>query len=267
MTHAIVSRQQIRTAVRQALEALTDVDAAWEGGSTALGHDDELSDVDAVAVADAQRFEPVFDAVELALARLSPIELRVEMPPAGAYRQRFYRLRDAGEFAVVDMVLLRRGEPLLFREVELHGRGVTWFDRTGVLAVESRLDPAHDLQAARERIAPLRDSFSMFQHLVTKELRRGRATDALAFYQAWTLRPLIEALRLLHAPHTRVFGQRYLARDLPAATVRRVEALCFVRDMAHLAQVHAQARAWFDVCIARLQAHGPGVGLIEDGGA
>lgn len=32
--------------------------------------------------------------------------------------QRFYRLRDTGEFLVVDFVLFRRSDPLLFSEVE-----------------------------------------------------------------------------------------------------------------------------------------------------
>ena len=93
------------------------------------------------------------------------------------------------------------------------------------------------------------------------ELARGRATDALAFYHAWTLRPLAEALRLLHAPHTRVFAMRYLARDLPADTVRAFERLAFVGDLAQLAHRHAEACAWFEACATRLRAHGPGGGL------
>jgi hypothetical protein len=263
MSSAVISRQQIQSALHQALYESAHVDAAWEGGSTAFGSDDELSDIDAVAVADAAKLPQVFDAVEQALVQLSPIELRLDMPPSGGYEQKFYRLRDAGEFAVVDLVLLRRGEPLQFREVELHGRGVVWFDRVGVL-IESRLDLAADMQLARERISWLCNSFAMFQHLIKKEIRRGRATDALAFYQAWTVRPLVEALRLLHAPHTRIFGMRYLSRDLPSTIVRRVEDLSFARDLAHLSELHVEACGWFEDCITRLRLQGPGAGIMGD---
>lgn len=55
----------------------------------------------------------------------------------------------------------------------------------------------------------------MFQDIPTKERLRGRAVEALNFYQAMTLHPLIEALRPLHCPQRRGFSVRYLARDAP----------------------------------------------------
>lgn len=252
-----VTRAALVATLQRALRALPEVDAVWEGGSAAFGSDDELSDVDVVAVVADDAVVSSFEAVEAALETLSPIVLRLEMPATVGYTQRFYRLRDGGEFLVVDLALIRRSDPLIFREVELHGHGRTWFDRSGVL-VETHLDLAADLALARARVPALRTAFEMFQHLVRKELRRGHATDALAFYQAWTLRPLVEALRLLHAPERRGFGLRYLARDLPAEVVRRIEALAFVRDSDHLAQAHEEAVRWFAACIERLQAAGPG---------
>ncbi len=255
-----VTRPQLLSTLHRALESDAAVDAAWEGGSAAFGRLDELSDLDVVAVVADDAVDATFAKVERALNELSPVTLRVVMPAAGGIAQRFYRLRDAGEFLVVDLVLLRRSDPLQFREEELHGRGRTWFDRTGIL-VEVHLDRAQEQAAARERIAALRASFEMFQHLATKERRRGHGADALAFYQAWTLRPLVEALRLLHAPDTRVFGLRYLARDLPPPVVRRVENLCFIRDLPHLAEAHDEAKRWFAECIERLERLGPGAGL------
>lgn len=254
-----VGRAELQQTLRRALESSVAVDAAWEGGSAAFGRDDDLSDVDVIAVVADDAVEATFAQVEAALEALSPIALRVVMPAAGGFAQRFYRLRDAGEFLVADVALLRRSDPLLFRDVEIHGRGRIWFDRPGILA-ESHLDRAVEDAAARERIASLRASFEMFQHLVTKERLRGHGSDALAFYQAWTLRPLVEAVRLLHAPDTRVFGLRYLARDLPAATVQRIERLCFVRDLNDLADRHDEACRWFAECIDRLEQLGPGAG-------
>ena len=256
-----LSRDSLIHALQQALRGRPDVDAAWEGGSAAFGTEEEWSDVDAVAAVADDALQGTWDAIEAALNALSPIALRYDVPDTRGYAQRFYRLRDAGEFTVVDLVLIRRSDPLLFREVELHGHGRTWFDRMGVL-VETHLDAAHDLAAARARVPALAAAFEMFQHLVTKERLRGRAVEALMFYQAFTWRPLVEALRLLHCPQRRVFGPRYLARDLPPDVCARIEALVFVRDLADLQRLHAETRRWFAQCIARLQQEGPGAGIV-----
>lgn len=252
-----IARPLLIETLQAALAAHPDVDAAWEGGSAAFSYRDELSDVDAVLVVADEAIEAVFAAVEAALGALSPIALQHEVTGTAGYRQRFYRLRDCSEFLVLDLVLIRRSDPLLFREVELHGHGRVWHDRTGVLQ-ESHLDAEQDMAAARARIPVLASAFEMFQHIPTKERLRGRAVEALHFYQAMTVRPLMEALRLLHCPARRGFGPRYLARDLPAEVCRRLERLSFVRDLEDLAEQHAQAQAWFHECLAVLRSEGPG---------
>lgn len=257
-----ITRTRLVDALQQALQGIDAVDAAWEGGSAAFGGEDALSDVDAVAVVADDAIDATFTHIEAALQALSPIALRYDVPNTAGFAQKFYRLRDAGEFMVVDMVLLRRSDPLLFREVELHGHGRTWFDRRSIL-VESHLDAAQDLAQARARVPVLAASFAMFQHIVTKERLRGRAVDALVFYQSMTWRPLVEALRLLHDPQRRVFGPRYTARDLPVDVCRRIETLAYVRDLDDLASKHADACRWFEACIERLQAQGPGSGLPD----
>jgi hypothetical protein len=255
-----LTRPQLVGALQRALQAIDAVDAAWEGGSAAFDRDDALSDVDAVAVVADDAVDSTFALVEAALHALSPVALRYDVPGTAGFAQRFYRLRDTSEFLVVDLVLMRRSDPLQFREVELHGHGRTWFDRRGVL-VEVHLDAARDMELARARVPVLAAHFAMFQHVVTKERLRARSIDALRFYQSYTFGPLVEALRLLHCPQRRAFGPRYLRRDLPAAVCERLEALGYVRDLADLAVKHEQARHWFEACIERLQALGPGSGL------
>jgi predicted nucleotidyltransferase len=258
-----VTRAQLVAVLREALAHGDAVDAAWEGGSAAFGSEDALSDVDAVAVVADDAVDATFARVAAALDGLSPVTVRHDVAGTVGFAQKFYRLRDAGEFLVVDLVLIRRSDPLLFREAELHGQGQTWFDRRGIL-VESHLDRASDLAQARARVPALATAFAMFQHIVTKERRRARPVEALMFYQAMTLRPLAEAVRLLHCPERRVFGLRYLGRDLPAEVCTRIEDLAFVRDLDDLAVKHDQARLWFDRCISRLQLLGPGSGLADE---
>jgi len=175
-----IARSQLVGVLQDALQKIEAVDVAWEGGSAAFGGEDALSDVDAVAVVADEAVEPTFAQVEAALQALSPIALRYDVPGTAGFAQKFYRLRDAGEFLVVDLVLMRRGDPLLFREVELHGHARTWFDRRGVL-IETHLDADADMAQARARVPALAALFAMFQHIVTKERQRGRAMDALVF--------------------------------------------------------------------------------------
>ena len=259
----IIARSQLLGVLQHTLQGIDAVDAAWEGGSAAFGGEDGLSDVDVVVVVADNALESTFAQIEAALQALSPVTLRYDVPATVGFAQKFYRLRDAGEFLVIDLVLMRRSGPLLFREIELHGHGRTWFDRRGIL-VEAHLDAGRDMDEARARVPVLAASFAMFQHIVTKERLRGRAVDALVFYQSMTWRPLVEVLRLLHGPQRRVFGPRYLTRDLPAQVCQRVEVLAYVRDIADLARKHEQARLWFDQCMARLQSLGPGSGLPID---
>ncbi len=259
-----IERADLVATLRGALESNAAVDAAWEGGSAAFSALDPYSDVDAVAVVADDAVESSFAGVEAALNTLSPVTLRCDMPAAPGYTQKFYRLRDASEFLVVDLVFIRRSDPLLFRDVELHGHGQIWFDRAGLLK-ESHIDEAADLALARARIPVLRDAFAMFQHIPTKERLRGRAVEALHFYQAMTLRPLVEAIRLLHCPSRRIFGTRYLARDLPAAVVERIVELSFVVDLADLEKKHASAQQWFWESMDMLQRLGPGACASKPG--
>lgn len=255
-----LARLHLVRVLQQALQSLDSVDAAWEGGSAAFGSLDDWSDIDAVVVVADDAVEATFVQVEAALNAVSPVILRYDTPGTVGFAQKFYRLRDATECLMVDLVLIRRSDPLMFREVELHGHGRTWFDRRGIL-VEQHLDAAQDMVQACARVAPLRAAFLMFQHLIPKEIRRGRAVDALAFYQAMSLRPLVEALRLLHCPQRRAFGLRYLARDLPVDACQRVESLAFVHNLQDLALKHGQVQLWFARCMERLQQLGPGAGL------
>ena len=98
-----------------------------------------------------------------------------------------------------------------------------------------------DAALSNARVPAVATAFAMFQHIVAKERLRGRAVDALAFYQSMMLRPLAEALRLFNCPGRRVFGLCCLTRDLPAATCARIVALAFVRDLDDLGAKHDDA--------------------------
>ena len=80
-----VARESIVDACRDALHGVDSVQGAFLGGSESFGRQDEWSDIDLVCVADPADAATIFDAVEGALEQLSPIALKLVMPPSGLW--------------------------------------------------------------------------------------------------------------------------------------------------------------------------------------
>ena len=250
------SRPAIHDALRQAVTAHPAALAAWEGGSAAFGADDAMSDVDLVVVSDEK--DAVFAAVEAALEALAPIALRHHVPePAWhGFAQRFYLLEGASPYHLVDLAVQPTTAADRFLDPERHGAARVWFDRGGY-AVAQPGDPEALSARLAARVPVLTTWFAMTQPMVTKELDRGRPLDALNFYQGLTLRPLVELLRIVHAPARHDFGLRYLERDLPAEVYARLLPLAFVGDPVALRARHAEAVAWFEALALPPAGGGP----------
>jgi len=251
-----VTRTDIIDSILRALEELPWVDALWEGGSAAFGREDEWSDVDLQAVADDAQAPALFDIVEATLASLSPIKqvYRVPEPAWHGHSQRFYELEAAGPFLMVDFCVMKRSSPNRFLEREIHGKARFLLDRAGVAAGSRPGDPEAWDARLRDRIAQLTARFRMFQSLVVKDCLRGRPLDALNFYQALTLVPLVEMLRIKHDPWRHNFGWRYLQYDLPAEDYARLVRLAYPGKVEALPALHAEAVGWFEELAAELAA-------------
>jgi len=76
----MLSRDTVIRVLIAALEPLDYVHALWEGGAVAFNRLDEWSDIDLYLVVDDEKVEEVFSAVEEALASLSPIKQKYEVP-------------------------------------------------------------------------------------------------------------------------------------------------------------------------------------------
>ncbi len=242
-----LTREQILDALRQVLEPQDHVLAMWEGGAAAFGRLDAWSDIDLMVVVHNEKVNEAFEIIERALASLSPIELKyspAQLPWPGIY-QTFYRLRDAGPYLLVDAAVLQESAPDKLLTPEIHSKAVVYFDKVGLVQA-----PPFDWLAWQERmekrIGILRVMFDLFQNLILKELNRGNRLEALAFYQGYTLRPLVEALRIQYQPARYNFHTRYAYYDLPVDVVERLENLFFIRDENDLRAKREQAESWFN---------------------
>ena len=250
-------------ALRAALEPLPGALALWEGGSAAFGRADAWSDLDLYVLAEDGDVEEVMAAVNRALAGLGPIAARRRLPEPTwhGHSQVFCRLENAPEHLVVDLVVLRRSVPDRFLEKERHGDPVIYFDRTGEIGPQA-LDRAAFAAGAERRLEALRQEFALFQGFVRAEVARAdpmAALAALAAYRNYTLRPLLEVVRMRHCPERYDYGPKYSRHDLPPEVVARLERLFYVPDIGGIPERQAEAEVWFAETVAALEKDGMGL--------
>lgn len=257
MKQGELTSQEIIAALRAALEPLDYVNAVWLGGSAAFDRADEWSDIDMMVDAADERVEEILPRVEAALQELSPIDLKFELPQPTwhGHIQAIYRLERASPYLLLDIAVIKNSNPNKFTQPEIHGQAVVLFDKTGVVQTPP-LDQGALQEKLRGRLQYLRTIFDLFQILTLKELNRGNNLDALQYYMGFTLRPLVEALRIQYAPARHDFGARYLFVDLPVEQAKRVEALYFVSGPDDLRRKQAEAERWFYQVIDQIRLPG-----------
>lgn len=248
-----LTRDQILTALQNALEPLPYVHAMWQGGAAAFNRVDEWSDIDLQIDVDDERLAEACAVVDATLAAHAPVAFKFELPlPTwhGHY-QAFYRFRDASEFLLLDFVAMNHSNPNKFLEPEIHGEMVVVFDKDNTLNVPP-LDRAAWADKLRGRLAVLRATLEVFGPFTEKEIKRGNLIEAVAYYQGLILRPLVEVLRIQHAPARYNFHSRYIYYDLPAGLAQALEPLFFPRDAADLLAKQAQAKQMFFEALAAI---------------
>ncbi len=251
MSNKKLGREEILGELRRVLEPLPHVHAMWEGGSEAFRRTDEWSDIDVQFDVDDEKVAETLALIEGTLAKLSPVQDRLEMPDRPGYAQVFYRLRDTSPFLLVDLCVMRRSHPDKFLETEIHGRVVMHFNKGDALVIKPLDVESHmtRIRAHRERIEK---RFAMFHTMIEKEIHRDNYPAAVDLYYRLVLDSLVDALRLLHAPAHFDFKVPYLNHDLPKEAYARLRPLFFIADEADLRRKYAEAARWFKETLAEI---------------
>ena len=241
-------RERLVSALRCAMEPLPVVLAGWEGGSVAFGAVDEYSDIDLVfLVDDAAPLDSLYAAASAAISAVSPITHEHDSPPG-----RYYKLKDGGEFLLIDLCFLRTEAADHGLNIERHGMVRPLFDKGNWLS-ERHLDMA-ELESARvKRLQELKNWFVLSQTFVRKAIWRKKEVEALYTYWGCTLKPLVELLRMRYCPERWDFGLRYLERDLPPTVYQKLRELVFVRDPKELDEHLTKASQWGEVLLSELE--------------
>lgn len=241
----LVSRNEIIKEIRNAVEPLAEVQAMWLGGSDAFQRSDELSDIDVQLLIEPGTQAVVFAVVEDALEQLAGIAVRQNVPePAWhGHSQRFYQLRQASDFHVVDLFILEAGKPPFWNEVEHHGEPVVVFDKAGKVCT-THIDKRELLGKIRQRISQLDEHLAIHAIMVDKEIRRGNELAAFHFYLGLVLLPLVEVLRMRFSPFRYNWGLRYAYYDLPPDVYEKLVDLAYLGSMPGLQHKLETAHNW-----------------------
>lgn len=241
-------RDRITDALCNALQPLPHVLAGWEGGSAAFDLVDEYSDIDLnFLLDDATPVDPLYAVVESALEMVSPIAASHAQPPG-----RYFKLVDGGDFLLVDVCIFQSGDLSECLDIERHGKVRPLFDKGQWLSSDTSNAVSHVANRA-ERRDDLEAWFSVSQNFARKAIVRGREVEALAAFWGYTLKPLVELLRMRYCPARWDFGMRYLERDLPGPVYDELRDIMFVGESADLAEHLAKAVAWGERLLRELE--------------
>jgi hypothetical protein len=235
------------------LEPLNYVHAFWEAGAISWNRVDEWSDIDLYVAVDDDKVEDTFLAVEKGLKSLPPIKHKYDVPQTGfpGVSQAFYRLRDASEYLIIDLAVLKLSAPDMFLEPEMHGKALFYFNKSDKIRPPT-IDKELFDKKLRARIDGLQARVEMFNIFVQKEINRHNYLEAVEMYYNLTLASLVEALRIKYKPIHYEFKMRYVHYELPPNIIIRLQKLYFVGDEKDLEEKYREASDWFHEVIPEI---------------
>ncbi|WP_415063295.1 nucleotidyltransferase domain-containing protein [Bdellovibrio sp.] len=238
----IFSKKLIVERMNEALAATPQVFAAWLGGSTATGFEDELSDTDIVVICEDPQI--VFSVLEKTLASLATLSFvwKVEESFWKGFSQKFYVLAETPETYYLDVGVFQSINPQDYQEffnIERHGRPIILFDKKGILQTAS-LAPRYEAPKLFD-LAQWQARFEILYRTFLKESLRGKYIDSFLFYQRLVVL-WVQLLRHHQTPQKHDFGLRYIYRDFSPERAQEVEALLKANTLEDLQKQAASLR-------------------------
>jgi hypothetical protein len=241
-----LTHEGVIAAIQRKLEPVEYIHGMWEIGATAFSRVDEWSDIDFQICGEDSKIEEMIRALEEVLVELSPIEIKWRLPeptPHG-HAQVFYKLRDASQFLLIDVVFMKASANDKFLVPEIHNPPIIYFDKNNSAAYEP-FNPIEFLAKLKSRAELIKNLFTMFQVMTLKEINRNHPIEAISYYQVYTVRWLVEMLHIRYTPTRYNFSIRYLYDEFPEDVLKRLEPLYFVNDLEDLRKKRELAGEFF----------------------
>ncbi len=245
------SRSLIISTLRAALEAQPAVLAMWLEGADATRTVDEWSDIDVWLDTRDGEEDVALDAVEAALAVIGEMDFAYLMEQSHPQiRHKVFHLRDTPPHLFIDVCVQSHSRDFAFTEGHDTERPLVLFDKASVIRYRS-VSPDEAQRDIANRLARIEGMFAQRPRALAKA-ERGHFLEALAYYRKFVLEPLVELLRLQHAPRKADYGLKHIERDLPSDAVRQIEALHRVTSCEEIAAGVERATEMFEEARRRL---------------
>ncbi len=217
--------------LKDLLEQDSAVHAMWIAGSVAEGNNDELSDVDLWIDIDDDQDRQVLDKIEKFLSAKDTIDVNFSEGLTPPFTHVVYHLAQM--------------KPLHFIEINLHSHSHKFglfdslrkikvlFDKDNTTKFEP-FDEASYNKILKERKQFLLEKIEFGELSVRKEIQRKQFMEALHNYQFWLVEPVIELIRIKHAPLKITYGLKHGSRDLPKDAVAAIESLYSIKSLEDL---------------------------------
>jgi hypothetical protein len=246
-----ITRLEILSAVRSALEPEEYVLAMWLEGADAQGQVDPFSDIDLCCSVKAGAIEAAAARARQALEGLGRLNLADDKRHAEDFQSNTFHLEDSEPYLLIDFdIFVGRGSS--FTTGDAVEKPLILFDKAGVITFREP-DLAQVKVENAARLGQLEDLTAQYARL-EKYIKRGEYLEAFGYYHKYVLSPLIEALRMRYTPLHTDYYIVHISRHLPPEALRRLEDCFQFASLGELADKSRAAMAFFEETAEYLRA-------------
>jgi hypothetical protein len=217
------TRDEVITMMKEKVISITDITAAWEGGSTSTGYDDEYSDLDMYLVTKEGNEEQVLIEIVKFIEFTFGIEKKFRMPepsPHG-FKQVFVKTINTPELFYIDFVVMNEEVEDKFVSIDRHGNPNIWVDSFKVDTSPRSIEQMNAMCNAIYDSTVARDFILILE--LKKQIKRELFSEIFPLYLSFISRCIVSLLNIKYRPEKADFGMRYIYRDYPEKEHKLIE--------------------------------------------
>ncbi len=246
------TRDEIIDQIKNRFASDDRVQALWLEGADAQKAVDQYSDIDLVLDVTDGHEQTVLSDLQQTLTVLGELDYAAEVTrPNAKLLHQVFHIRGTCEYLMLDVDIQSHSREFAFCYENSSEQPLVLFDKAQVIRFE-HLDPNKLADEVSDQLTSIAATFAQRSRAV-KYTKRGLFLEALAYYQKYVLAPLVQILRLQHAPLTSYNYLVHVSRDLPQHVVAEIEALYSVRSADEIRQKIAQAEQIYQLAWQQLE--------------
>jgi|GEM_PF-752489 len=211
--------------VKEKVQSIKKVTAAWQGGSAATGYIDEYSDLDLCLVTKDHDTEEVLNEVVDFLTESFQLKnmYRLPEPTPHGFSQVFFNPVVGPDLFYVDFVVMGESTEDKYIEENRHGQAEIWVDK---YKLDGKARSEEDIYKLAKTLyeTTIEKDFLLITEL-KKQLKRKIYTEVFPIYSAFISRCIVQMMNIKYRPEKADFGMRYIYRDYPNEAYKYIESV------------------------------------------